>query len=441
MNNDVITVDDLSKVYRLYDNPVDRLKEALHPLKKKYHRDFYALNQVSFSVQKGETVGIIGKNGAGKSTLLKILTGVLTPSSGHCHVTGRVLALLELGAGFNPELSGIENIFFNGAILGMPEEEIKNKLSAILEFADIGDFVHQPVKTYSSGMYVRLAFAIIANLDADVLIIDEALAVGDAFFTQKCMRFLRKFKEIGTIIFVSHDVGSVLNLCDRAIWLEGGSCRASGSPKDVCDEYLEAIIEDKQGTATFLETKQSAIIEKKVYKDQRLEWINRSPLRNDMEVFVFDESRPSFGKGGGRIIDVSLCSTGNEYLSWVVGGTNVRLKVHVGADTILTSPIIGFFVKDRLGQILFGDNTQFVEPSVPALEQGEQVVVTFEFTMPLLPVGEYSVCAAIADGTVSKHVQHHWMHDALAFKVHSSSVASGLAGIPMKNITMTRVVQ
>src|SRR6185369_12594138 len=217
-----IKVENLSKVYRLYNSPQDRLKESLHPLRKKYHHDFYALNDVRFEVKRGDTVGIIGTNGSGKSTLLKIITGVLTPSSGSVTVNGRVSALLELGAGFNPELTGIENAYYNGMLMGFTTEQMDAKLEDILSFADIGEFVHQPVKMYSSGMLMRLAFAVIANVDADIMVIDEALAVGDAFFVQKCMRFLRKFMETGTVLFVSHDTGAAVALCKTAIWLSNG---------------------------------------------------------------------------------------------------------------------------------------------------------------------------------------------------------------------------
>ena len=210
--NTAIKVTNLSKVYKLYDKPADRLKESLHPLKKKYHKEFYALNDVSFEIKKGETVGIIGKNGAGKSTLLKIITGVLTPSGGHVHVNGRIASLLELGAGFNPEYTGVENIYLQGTLMGYTKEEMESKIQAILDFADIGDFVYQPVKSYSSGMFARLAFAVAINVEPDILIVDEALSVGDMRFQQKCYRKFREFQELKkTILFVTHDTGTIIN--------------------------------------------------------------------------------------------------------------------------------------------------------------------------------------------------------------------------------------
>ena len=437
MNDVAIKVGGLTKIYRLYNDPVDRLKESLHPLRKKYHRDFHALNDVSFEIKKGETVGIIGKNGAGKSTLLKILTGVLTPSGGQVETHGKVLALLELGAGFNPELTGIENIYFNGALLGASKEEMDIKLDAILEFADIGDFVFQPVKTYSSGMTVRLAFAVIANMDADVLVVDEALAVGDAFFVQKCMRFLRNFKKNGTILFVSHDLNAVLNLCDRAIWLEDGLGRALGSPKELCEEYIKTTIVAEQGGVENNKVFSNNIdaAPQGIGKDQRSGVLDEGRFRNDIEVFVFDPEKESFGKGGAKITDVLLCSRDDERLSWAVGGEEVRVKISAHSARPLLSPIIGFFVKDRLGQSLFGDTTQLVDGAVLELPAGDTFVATFDFLLPLLPAGDYSICAAIAEGTAENHIQHHWIHDALMFKAHTSRVSYGLVGLPMQSIT------
>ncbi|MDP3466542.1 MAG: ABC transporter ATP-binding protein, partial [Sulfuricurvum sp.] len=234
MPNTAISVKHLTKIYKLYDKPVDRLKESLHPLGKKYHKEFYALNDVSFEIKKGETVGIIGKNGAGKSTLLKIITGVLTPTSGSVHVHGRISSLLELGAGFNPEYTGVENIYLQGTLLGLSREEMEAKIDDILTFADIGDFVHQSVKMYSSGMFARLAFAVAINVDPDVLIVDEALSVGDSMFQHKCTARMRELMEVGTtILFVSHSIDSVRALCDKAVWIQDGSIKMIGDATEL----------------------------------------------------------------------------------------------------------------------------------------------------------------------------------------------------------------
>ena len=237
-----ISVLNLTKIYKLYDSSQDRLKESLHPLRKKYHRDFYALNDVSFEIKKGETVAIIGKNGSGKSTLLKTITGVLTPSSGSVDVNGKISALLELGAGFNPQLTGIENIYFNGTIMGFTREQMDSKLDQILSFADIGNFVNQPVKTFSSGMFMRLAFAVAVNIDPEILIIDEALAVGDARFSKKCYDRFKLFRDNGkTILLVTHDVEAVKTYAGQALFLDEGRVLYQGEPKEAVKQYLRML--------------------------------------------------------------------------------------------------------------------------------------------------------------------------------------------------------
>jgi len=242
---DIITVENVSKVYPLYDKTIDRLKETLSITKKSYHRDFYALNDVSFNIGAGETIGIIGTNGSGKSTILKIITGVLTPTEGNVTVNGKISALLELGAGFNMDYTGMENLYMNGTMMGYSKEEMEEKIPAILDFADIGEFVHQPVKTYSSGMFVRLAFALAINVEPEILIVDEALAVGDAFFQAKCFSKLEEIRNAGTtILFVSHDIVSVKQLCKRAIWIEKGLVRMDGDSNEVCEQYLSMQIEE-----------------------------------------------------------------------------------------------------------------------------------------------------------------------------------------------------
>lgn len=444
-----IKVENLSKCYQIYDQPRDRLKQFIVPRlqrvigrpSRQYFREFWAVKDVSFEVKRGETVGIIGRNGGGKSTLLQMICGTLNPTIGSVKTYGRIAALLELGSGFNPEFTGRENVYMNGAVLGLDREEIKQRFDAIAAFADIGEFIDQPVKTYSSGMMVRLAFAVIAHVDADILVIDEALAVGDAFFTQKCMRFLRSFMKTGTILFVSHDTGSVKNLCNKAIWLEKGNLLQQGAPKDVCESYLEAFYEAQQGKSTTTRLKvvkqeQSAV----VFKDQRQELINASNLRNDIELFEFNPDAPSFGKGQAQITSVRFLNAVDEPLIWIVGGEDVVLRIEAVAHSLLDSPIIGFSIKDRLGQALFGDNTylSYMENPV-SCDDGECILAEFRFQMPRLAAGSYSVTVAIANGTQQEHVQHHWIHDALHFKSESTSVAAGLIGIPMEKIELTNI--
>jgi lipopolysaccharide transport system ATP-binding protein len=450
----------VSKVFHIYDKPVDRLKHSLFPRLRNligldagtYCRDFNALTDVSFKVEKGGALGILGRNGAGKSTLLQIICGTLDTTLGQVNVTGKVAALLELGAGFNPEFTGRENVYLNASILGMSEEKINERYDAILAFADIGDFIEQPVKTYSSGMYVRLAFAVIAHVDADVLIIDEALSVGDVFFTQKCMRFLRDFKKKGTLLFVSHDTSSIVNFCDDCVWLDEGKVKMVGAAKDVTERYLQGLYEDDLQLAGIIteqvvesqeennvcNIERTADIRKlEMFHDQRMNLVNSSNLRNDIEVFKFDLSGESFGVGGAGIIDVSLNEVDGSKLSWAVGGEKVVFEIVCEARAQIYDPIIGFQVKDKLGQVIFGDNTYLsFQNEIMAIKKGEIFRAQFTFVMPLMPNGDYSVAVAIAEGTQERHVQHDWIHDALVFKVHSTSACHGLIGVPINTITL-----
>jgi lipopolysaccharide transport system ATP-binding protein len=447
-----IRVHNLSKCYLIYNRPQDRLKQSIVPRLQRligkpphtYHREFWALRDVSFEVRRGETFGIIGRNGAGKSTLLQILCGTLHPNSGSVTTNGRVAALLELGSGFNPEFSGRENVYLYASVLGLSRKEVDDRFDDIAAFADIGDFIDQPIKTYSTGMVVRLAFAVIAHVDADILVIDEALAVGDAFFVQKCMRFLRRFMETGTILFVSHNTGAVINLCQRAIWLHGGAIRALGPSKEVAEAYLADLYEAQQGLSAVRSGAAKPPPGEHTIaaepRDQRLAYLNNSQFRNDIEIFRFEPVGPSFGTGGATILDVNLCDTEGQRLAWCVGGEDVALSVRCEAHLDIPSPIIGFIVKDRLGQPLFSDNTCLTYISTPVrIEGGERFEAVFQFRMPILPVGDYSICAAVAEGTQMEHLQLHWKHDAVLFKSHSSSVCTGLVGIPMQDIQLRKI--
>jgi lipopolysaccharide transport system ATP-binding protein len=436
-----IKVQGLAKCYKIYANPQDRFKQLFVGSLRKYFKEFWALRDVSFDVRRGETVGIIGRNGSGKSTLLQMISGTLASSQGNIEVTGRVAALLELGAGFNPDFTGRDNALFNAQLLGLTPAQAKERIEDIIAFADIGDFIDRPVKTYSSGMYVRLAFAVIAHVDADILIIDEALAVGDAFFTQKCMRFLRNFMKNGTVLFVSHDTSAVRSLCSRAIWLEGGQVLAAGDSKTVCDEYLKAFFETQQGKSTTFKLKERKANAPVETRDQRQDVLVHSNLRNDLKVVQFDPDASGFGDGRAQISNVSFLGAAGKTLSWVVGGEMVTLSVEANIQALLKSPIVGFYIKDRLGQTLFGDNTylQFVDQPVECAID-DTLVADFEFVMPILPPGDYSVNVAIAEGTQLEHVQLHWVHDALIFRSETSSIQSGLVGIPMSRVNLSKKI-
>jgi lipopolysaccharide transport system ATP-binding protein len=370
-----------------------------------------------------------------------MLAGTLTPTTGQIQVNGRVAALLELGSGFNPEFTGRENVYLNASVLGLKESEIDAKLQTILDFADIGDFVDQPVKTYSSGMTMRLAFAVIAHVNADILIVDEALSVGDAFFVQKCMRFIREFQKEGTLILVTHDTASVTSLCDKAAWLHRGKCKGQGSAKEMTESYLEATYAEQQGVTLFekgnTDINQTSQPKEKII-DQRSDFINNSNLRNDIKVFNFNKESTGFGAGGAKIISVYLLDAkSNQSLAYCVGGEEVILLVEVRALKNLNAPIIGFTLKNYLGQELFTDNTYLSYRERPwNTPAGELITARFRFQMPCLPAGDYVFAVACACGTQAEHEQHHWMHEALAFKSQSTHLAGGLIGVPMLEITL-----
>lgn len=434
----VIEIENISKCFHVYKKPIHRLWQIIKGGVVKNYDEYWALKNVNFKLARGETVGIIGKNGSGKSTLLQIISGTLSPTSGSVITRGKVAALLELGAGFNPEFTGIENVYMAATLYGLNESQIDERLSSILEFADIGEHVYQPVKTYSSGMYVRLAFSVVAHVDADILIIDEALAVGDVFFTQKCMRFLRNFMKQGSVLFVSHDTGTVVNLCDRAILLNNGSVEIIGTPKEVSQRYLATSYARKASDQTDSETKCAVKSGYYQYKDFRQDMLNQSNYRNEIEIFQFDWPESGFGEGGAQIGGINLLSSNNEPLSWIVGGEDVILEIKINSFSRIISPIVGFDIRDKLGQVLFRDNT-FLSKIKPKreVEDGDVLIAKFEFTLPILPTGDYVVSAAIADGTQENHKQLHWAFDAFKFKVHTSSVCYGLMGLPMKQISLS----
>ena len=436
-----ISVRGVGKFFEMYEKPSHRLLQMLWRGRKCFYRPFQALTDVSFNVRRGECVGVIGRNGAGKSTLLQIITGTLTPSRGDVIKHGRVAALLELGSGFNPDFSGRENVYLNASILGLSRRETEEKFEAIAAFADIGDFIEQPVKSYSSGMVVRLAFAVVAHVDADVLIVDEALAVGDAFFTQKCMRFLRDFMKERTVLFVSHDVAAVNSLCNRAVLLENGRVKRVGSPKDVTELYLESLFESLQGPGGLPEKGREAALcpppPESDWYDMRRDFINASNVRNDIEVFRFNPDGAAFGKGGAFIEDVTLHDEAGKRLNWVVGGETATLRITCRARSELFSPIVGFHLKDRLGQALTGDNTYLSFMDRPLrVPAGAGFAAAFTFRMPVLAAGDYSFAVAVAEGSQARHVQHEWRHDALLLSSVSSSVSTGIVGIPMREIRL-----
>ncbi|MBN9425510.1 MAG: ABC transporter ATP-binding protein [Burkholderiales bacterium] len=428
----------LGKCYDVYPSAQHRLLDQFLPRRWRQARPFWALQNVDFRIALGESVGIVGRNGSGKSTLLQLICGTLTPTTGSVSTYGRVAALLELGAGFNPEFDGIENVRLNAAILGMSSKQIDERLDSILAFADIGEFVHQPVKHYSSGMFLRLAFAVVAHVDADILIIDEALAVGDAVFTQKCMRFLRDFKKRGALLFVSHDVSSVTALCDRALWLDHGQLRMGGSAKEVTEAYLEHIYSAQQaidGTAAVPQSR-SPLAELPRH-DMRRDFLMQSPLRNDIRVDVFDPQTKGFGSALAAVTMIALLDTERRPLAWVVGGEEVILRIEWMAHQAIERVSVGFMLKNRHGQVLFGDNTLIAYRDKPMSQRaGAAAHAEFRFRLPFLPSGQYSISTALASGTQDQHVLHQWVHEALILHCESSHAVHGLLGVPMASISM-----
>lgn len=374
----VIEIKNISKIYNLYNKPSDRLKEALFARQSR-HTEFAALNNVSFNVNKGEILGIIGKNGSGKSTILKIITSVLTPTSGECIVKGKIAALLELGAGFNMEYTGIENIYLNGQMIGFSKEEMDKKLQDIIDFADIGEYIYQPVKTYSSGMFARLAFSVAISVDPDILIVDEALSVGDVFFQNKCYRRFEEFRERGkTILFVTHDMGSVIRYCNRCVLLNAGKKVAEGKPQEMVDLYKRIMVgqwnenEESSDEASSIQT--SNVKNDQLWKDQ----ISTNP---DIEVY---------GDGRADIIDFGIFSDTGDIGNNVYKGDyySVKMKVRINEDNL--NPIFAFKLRDIKGTELTGTNTMLEDIDTSQCKKGDIVTITFRQKQYLQP-GQYLV--------------------------------------------------
>lgn len=441
-----IEVNAVRKEFELSSGPGKRLLAHLFGKRKNSSPVFEALKDVNFRLQKGETLGIVGRNGSGKSTLLQIICGTLTPTSGGVSVQGRLAALLELGAGFNPEFTGRENVFLNASIYGLTKCDVQERMDSIIAFAEIGDFIDQPVKHYSSGMFVRLAFAVIAHVDADILIIDEALAVGDALFAQKCMRFLEKFKKQGSILFVSHDSGAITKLCDRALWLDKGAVMLLGSAKKVAEAYLEHLYASQQSVDITRNDPPQTLSRLPVTKkevewgDARSELLLASAQRNDFGIVRFNSEGAEFGTGLVSLRDVYLADNNDRKMAWVIGGSEVQLVAEFVSEKYLESIIVGFMVKDRLGQVLFGDNNCIFHKDSPINVEPHKIYrASYSFTLPYLPLGDYVITVAVASGTQEDHVQHCWRHDALVFNVNSSHVVHGLMGVPLKTCEISKV--
>ena len=407
-----ISVNDVSKMYKLYDNPMDRLKESLGLSRKKKYKEHYALNHVSFQVHKGETVGIIGTNGSGKSTILKIITGVLSPTGGEVSVNGRISALLELGAGFNGEYSGLENVYLNGSMIGFSREEIDAKLQSILDFADIGEFIHQPVKTYSSGMFVRLAFAVAINIDPEILIVDEALSVGDVFFQAKCYRKFEEFKEMGkTILFVSHDLSSIGKYCDRVVLLNKGEKLAEGGAKEMVNLYRRVLV-NQYDDADLEEGAENA----EAGQDGQL---TDGTAGENLNPKVLE-----YGSKLGEIVDFAIRDDTGMITNVIEKGKefSVQMKVRFQAD--VNDPIFAFTLKDLKGTEITGTNTMYEHTPVKPQKAGDVREITFKQIMPL-EAGEYMLCLGCTGYKDGDFTVFHRLYDVCNLTVITDKKAVG----------------
>lgn len=435
----VIRCTDLGKCYQIYDNPKSRLKQALWRGRRQYFREFWALRHVSFDVKRGESLGIIGRNGSGKSTLLQLLCGTLTPTEGTLRANGRIAALLELGSGFNPEFTGLENIYLNAAMLGLTEHEIESRLDEILSFADIGEFINQPVKTYSSGMSVRLAFAVIAHVDANILVIDEALAVGDAIFVQRCMRFIRRMRDERCLLFVSHDPEAVKSLCSHSLWLSQGAPKAHGICRSVILDYMHYCQAESHGDHhDFSSLRQSNAAANNNSTDSPE--LSDTTLTAGVDYHDYEtitswknnfSNAVGWTTGDAELISIRLKPIGHDETNFILrGGEKVEIEICAKTNKRLSKPILGFLINDRLGQNLVGENTlvlRNVDELLP-VQKDSLLTARFRLWFPMLPSGSYFLMASVADGDLTSNVQHNWVENAIELTVHSSRVRYGLAG-------------
>jgi lipopolysaccharide transport system ATP-binding protein len=412
--NTALRVESVSKQYRMYDHPGDRLKEMLTRGRWKRHREFWALQDISFEIEAGTTTGIIGPNGSGKSTLLQIITGTLEPTHGNVWHEGRIAALLELGAGFNPEFTGLENIFMNASLIGFSRSETESLIPEIERFAEIGPFIHQPVKTYSSGMYVRLAFSIAISASPRILIIDEALAVGDAVFQHRCTRRIREMQESGvTIFFVSHDPGAVRALCSRAILLNAGRIESDGKPADTLNHYQKLIMA----------------------REHDYDQASAAPDEADADAFADDGAAAlhytfRHGDGSAEVLRVELLDAAQHRIEIVESGEPVCVRMRVRFRADVEDPVCGFLIRNRHGIHLYGTNTELQQVELGAVRRGEVIEITFAFDCRLAP-DSYSIAVAAHSPDA---VSFDWLDGALFFQVMSAERMDGVANL---NATVT----
>jgi len=426
-----IKVRNLSKVYRVYEKPWDKLREAVGIGFSAMHEEFWALKNITFEMDSGSTLGIIGQNGSGKSTLLQILAGIMRQTRGDCFVTGKVSALLELGSGFNLEFTGRENVFMNGAILGLDTKEMRKRFDDVARFAEIGAFMDQPVKTYSSGMFMRLAFAVAVNVDPDVLLVDEALAVGDLVFQHRCMNRMNRLRAAGkTILLATHDLTAVTKFCDRALLLDAGCLLEDGKPELVVQKYRALIFERERKYGEFgAEAAAEGEFAAPPMSEEKMP-IVRSIANIDHR----------FGNGEASVIGVELMDESGNPMRETFGGKRLLVRISVEFHQDVAQPIIGYTLRDRLGVEISACNTSYAERHLPSASKGDLVTSDFWITLPHIAPGSYSISPAVAKGSISKHDMCDWIDNALIFNVNSGILIYGILKMPneVRNYTSAR---
>lgn len=423
-DENAVVLEKVSKIYKLYARPADRLKEALLRGRKSYHEEFWAVRDVDLSVPKGATVALIGVNGSGKSTLLQLVAGILQPSTGAVRVRGRVAALLELGAGFNLEHTGRENVYINGAILGIEHDEMKERMDAILRFAEIGDFIDRPVKTYSTGMYVRLAFAVAINVDPEVLLIDEALSVGDMYFQHRCLNKINELQARGkTILFVSHDPAFVVTLASKAAWIHEGKLLQYGTPERVVNEYTAMVasreLRERRRTEAFPAASPAEGTEAGSAGDKA-----------DRVETTIPNADVRYGNHKAEILGIGLYDERGRRIHAAQGGQTVLIRVSVFFLEDVQQPFIGFLIRNRLGLSLTGTNTLMEGcPTRPQIK-GSTCTAEFRLQLPLLYIGNYSFAFAVAEGTLDDYAICDWIENAYVIEIITTTLVHGLLRLP-----------
>jgi lipopolysaccharide transport system ATP-binding protein len=448
---------ELGKCYKIYEDPKARLKQALFGGRRKYYQDFWALRNVDFEIRQGESVGIVGRNGSGKSTLLQMICGTLTPTEGSVSTSGTVAALLELGSGFNPEFTGIENIYLNASLLGLSKQKTESRIEDIKAFADIGDFINQPVKTYSSGMLVRLGFAVMAHVEPAILIVDEALSVGDAVFGQRCMRFIRKFTEKGTLLFVSHDLNSVSSLCERALWIESGNLRIDGTNATVITAYtkyclqssaeesieLKVDSESRMGVHADNERTNMPNDKKKqpfIKGAQQAELANKRVAKrlktHNIPAFVEENwnTDHDYGNMHAQILEAYLNNNMNEKTSAPVCGESVLVSIVAQCNQDVDNFMAGFILRDHCGLTILGENN--IRHGQVNMKAGEIIRIGFEFKMPFLKSGTYSLSVGISENDPDIVTVMHYKPDAIIIQpILGNREVHGILALPKVTIS------